>query len=188
MYNVTVTGPNSFTIPYASTVGGNIDFATTYKTPNDYPIKDQIGSGMDGGLREPAYVFGNTQNGTLWARSLGTVCADALTYYRAQTGNNTATFTERDVVQANRDFFADSGFDTNVGVSVGTTAQMKAMAPTLNGYGFWVTDQGKWNNRTTGPDGQLYVWSGTSWILKYKPYTYPHPLRQPATPTILDVK
>jgi hypothetical protein len=137
---------------------------------------------------EPAYVWHNLKNGASWTRNFWNLGMGAVQLYQAQTGNPNATFSEGDVIKSNRDFFADSGFDTNTGVSVGTTAQMKAMKPTLNGYGFWVTDQGKWNNRTTGPDGQLYVWSGSSWVLKYKPYTYPHPLRLVPPPAGVNMK
>ena len=183
MYNITVTGASTFTIPANTAANETIDFATGYKTPYDYPIRDQIGSGMDGAGREPAYVFGNTQNGSPWPRSLGTVCADALAFYQAQTGNGAATFTERDVIQSNRDFYSDLGFDTNTGVSMGTGAQMNALKPSFAGYGFWVTDSGNWNARVSGPSGQLYGRSGTAWVLKYTPYQCPHPARRPSAPT-----
>jgi hypothetical protein len=187
-YNITVTGPSTFTIPANTTTNEIADFATTFKTPFDYPIKDQVGNGRDGAAREPAYVFNNTQNGAAWVRTLGTVAAGAITLYRAQTGNPTATFTERDVIQANRDFFADAGFDTATGVSRGTKAAMLAFTPPITGYGWWVTDEGSWNKKL--PDnasGQLYTWTGSAWALKYTPYTYPHPSRLPIAPTNLIV-
>ena len=187
-YNITVTGPNTFTIVRDTTANEIADFATTFKTPFDYPIKDQVGNGRDGAAREPAYVFNNTQNGAAWARTLGTVSAGAITFYRAQTGNPTATFTERDVIQANRDFFADAGFDTATGVSRGTKAAMLAFTPSLAGYGWWVTDEGSWNNKLpANTSGQLYTWTGSAWALKYTPYTYPHPSRLPIAPTNLIV-
>jgi hypothetical protein len=182
-YDITVTGPNTFTIPVSTEQNETIDYATGYKTPHDYPIREQIGMGKNGEVREPAYIFGNKQSGAAWPRSFGTVCASALKFYRAQTGNPDATFTERDVVKANRDFFADAGFDVSTGVTVGTAMEKTAMNPTIAGSGFWVTDEGEWNSEHDGPDGRLYVWNGSSWVLAYTPYVYPHPARRPAPPT-----
>ncbi len=88
------------------------------------------------------------------------------------------------MIRANRDFFAESGFDEAAGVSTGTKAQMLASQPSLRGLGWWVTDEGEWNS-TNGatPDGQLYTWDGTQWQFKYRPYTYPHPLRGAGAPS-----
>ncbi len=67
--------------------------------------------------------------------------------YQQQTGNNSATFTERDIIQQNRDFYADSGFDNGAaGVTVGTANAMSLLTPVgKNKQGFWVTDEGNWN-------------------------------------------
>lgn len=115
------------------------------------------------------------------------VTAGAVTNYQKQTGNPAATFIESDIIKSNRDFFADAGFDTNTGVSRGTTAQMNALTPSVVGYGFWVTDQGSWRSGFPSSSGQLYTWTGSSWVLKYTPYTYPHPLRTPRAPTNLQL-
>lgn len=193
-YNITVTSPTTFTIPFTTTVGGpqaaGTSNATTFTTPFVYPITDQVGVGKDPKVAasEPAYVWNNLKNGTPWSRSLNSVNSSAITTYRAQTSNPTATFTERDVIQANRDFFADAGFDTATGVSRGTKAAMLAFTPPITGYGWWVTDEGSWNKKL--PDntsGQLYTWTGSAWALKYTPYTYPHPSRLPIAPTNLIV-
>lgn len=184
-YNITVTGPKTFTIPRETMADERADFATTFKTPLDYPIGDQIGVGRDPavGGSEPLYWWNNTQSGTPWKRSEWKPSAEALAFYRAQTGDPAATFTERDIVRANRDFFASEGFDTHVGVSVGTKAQMQAMTPpkpNVVGYGFWVTDQGDWKEGSPGKSGVLYSWNGTAWVVRYTPYTYPHPARMAA--------
>lgn len=105
------------------------------------------------------------------------VTSGPLQKYQQQTGNMSATFTETDVIQSNRDFYADAGFDSNTGVTVGSAATMAGTAATLN-HGFWVTNEGSWN--TTLPantSGRLYVGDGVNWVLAYTPYTYPHPLR-----------
>lgn len=117
------------------------------------------------------------------------VTGGAVTLYQQQTSNPSATFTESDIIKSNRDFFADAGFDTATGVSRGTTADMNAL-PTGSltaGYGFWVTDQGSWNASAPGTSGLLYAWSGSAWVLKYTPYTYPHPLRTPRAPSNLQL-
>jgi hypothetical protein len=120
----------------------------------------------------------------VWTRTFKGIPQGAIDLYRTQTGNPNATFTERDFIKANRDFFAEAGFDTEGGVSTGTKAQMLASPSSLRGAGWWVTDEGEWNS-TNGqtPDGQLYVWNGTQWQLKYTPYQYPHPLRGGGAPS-----
>jgi hypothetical protein len=174
----TVTGPTTLTVPKETTVGGALDWITTVQTLFNYPLPDQIGEGQDGEAREPGYVFGNTQDGSPWARTSWNVWPDAITNYRIQVSNPSATFDEADVIESNRDFFSDAGFDVNTGVTVGTRAEMDAMTPIIDGYGFWVTDEGSWNNTVPdGQSGQLYRWDGAAWELFYTPYQYPHPLR-----------
>jgi hypothetical protein len=154
-----------------------------------------------------------------------------LTAYQGQTGNMSATFTEPNVVTSNDAFYADAGFDTNTGVTVGTAAEMALATPT-NKFGFWVKDEGSWNRKFSGTiaataiqtnywceivtvgtttwsaiggpsspnvgdqfqatgagtgtgtvkaaQGRLYVGNGSSWVLNYEPYIYPHPMRSGA--------
>lgn len=156
------------------------NFGNVFQTLINYPILDQVGVGEDpkAAASEPAYVWGNVQAGSAWPRSTKSPDPGAITLYQSQTSNPSATFTERDIIQSNRDFFSDAGFDTDTGVSIGTTAAMNAYTPSLTGYGWWATDQGSWN--TTLPantSGLLYVWNGLAWALNYAPYTYPNPLR-----------
>jgi len=167
--------------PFASSTIGS-----QYQTPVNYPIRDQVGVGRDPitAASEPAYLWNNVAADGVWRRTLKSPAAAAIDLYRVQTGNPAATFTERDIIRANRDFYAESGFDTETGVATGTKAQMLATTPSVKGFGWWVTDEGEWNS-TNGsqPDGQLYVWNGTGWVFNYRPYTYPHPLRSAGAPS-----
>lgn len=172
---------------------GTTDF-TTIGSPNNLVGTRFIATGAGTGsgtvshtpaAAEPMYVVNNIQNAAPWPRTFKTIAAGAISLYQTQTANPAATFTESTLIQSNRDFFSDAGFDTNVGVSRGTTAQMNALTPSVVGYGFWVTDQGNWNLLLGGFSGQLYTWSGSAWVLKYTPYVYPHPLRRPIAPSIL---
>jgi hypothetical protein len=162
------------------------NFGSQFQTPVNYPIKDQVGVGKDPKVAasEPAYLWNNRAAGAVWPRQLKGIPQGAIDLYRTQTGNPTAVFTERDLIRANRDFFAEAGFDDATGVSTGTKAQMLASQPTLRGVGWWVTDEGEWNSKNgPAPDGQLYTWDGSQWQFKYRPYPYPHPLRGGGAPS-----
>jgi hypothetical protein len=164
-------------------------FSNVYQTPVNYPILDQIGVGMDPKVAgsEPAYMWGNTYgSNSPWVRTLKTPDAGAISLYQTQTSNPSATFTERDLIAPNRDYFASAGFDNQTGVQVGTKAQMLAYTPTVTGYGWWVTDEGSWDTtKAANTSGQQYVWNGSAWVLNYVPLQYPHPLRGAlASPTI----
>ena len=88
----------------------------------------------------------------------------------------TVSFTEQDLIKADRDYFNQTNnFNGSSGVGVGAKAQMSAIRPTKSGVGFWVTDEGNWNNlAATNHSGQLYTWNGSAWVLKYVPLTYPY--------------
>lgn len=179
-YTVTKVSPTVFTVVRPEATSGTGWNVRRYYTAYDWPIIDQVGNGADGGAREPAYIWSNTQGGSSWARSLATPNSNAQTLYAAQTGTPGATFGDRDVIQANRDFFASSGFDLSTGVTVGNRASMDAFNTTglTTGYGYWVTDEGSWNTKlTANTSGRLYKWTGSAWSLYYTPYTYPHPLQ-----------
>jgi hypothetical protein len=85
---------------------------------------------------------------------------------------------------------ASAGFDGSAaaaqsghGVGVGTFAQMNTITPTLVNVAFWATDVGEWNT-TNGatPDGQLYRWNGSAWVLYYTPSEFPDPRTEPELP------
>ena len=157
------------------------NFGNAFQTPADYPLKDQIGVGMDPktGGSEPLYLWNNLRNGSPWTRTLHAPDPGAISLYGS-------AFTESDMIKADRDFFASSGFDGihtfdgSKGVGRGTKAEMLAIAGTKTGVGFWVTDEGTWNlpaeKVTPNSSGCLYTWNGSAWVLKYTPCVYPHPL------------
>lgn len=182
------------------------NFSSQYQTPIDYPIIDQIGVGADPrtGGSEPVYLWNNINTGQGsgpardWGITWKSVPTEALARYRAQTSNTTATFTMRDIVASDRDYFKHTHgavFDGSSGVGLGTRGQMNAIQATKVNVGYWVTDEGEWNSEQAGSDGRLYVWNGSSWVLKYTPYSYPHPTRlvavgnqgEPRAPSSLSV-
>jgi hypothetical protein len=149
--------------------------------------RDQIGAGQDTTAWTgtppplqtalPAYFFLNTINGSNMGVSVdaGEVCPlpDLNSVH----------------LQANRDYFTyTAAFTGATGVGSGPLANRPATCTV--GAGFWATDQGKWNNKVTGSDGQLYRCTATNtWSLYYVPYAYPHPLvGLPAAPTGLTVQ
>jgi hypothetical protein len=116
--------------------------------------------------------------------------AAAITRYVEQLGKIGATFGWEDIIRADRDYFKEAGsFNGSTGVGIGTKAQMLAIKGTKVGVGYWVTDEGDWNvaNGTT-KDGQLYTWNGSSWVFSYRPYSYQHPMRRPASPEPASLK
>jgi len=138
---------------------------------------------------EPLYLWNNSAKGGIdWILNFGyPIPSGAIDLYRVQTGNPNANFTLADITVADRDYFKHSiggTFNGSSGMGRGTKAQMLAIRPTKALVGFWVTDEGEWDS-TNGstPDGQLYVWDGSAWFFKYRPYTYPHPLRQQGGPS-----
>ena len=136
------------------------------------------------------YFWGNRKGGSDWQWSKSVIPSGALTRYAEQIGKPGATFEWEDIIQADRDYFKEAPFfNGSTGVGIGTKAQMLAIKGTKTGVGFWVTDEGDWNVANgTKKDGQLYTWNGTSWVLSYTPYTYPHPLRRPPSPIPADVR
>ena len=156
------------------------NFGNIYQTPNDYPIKDQVGVGADPqmGGSAPDYLWNNTKAGAAQVLNWHPIPEAAIAHYTNETGDAFATFTMADIIKPDRDFFnqTTNAFDGSTGVGIGTKAQMLAITPTKANVGFWVTNEASWN--TTLPSntsGQLYAWNGSAWALKYTPLTYPHP-------------
>jgi hypothetical protein len=176
----------NFVITEYGVFNNNGAFAPNYQTAYDWPIRDQIGRGRYAvpgdwttATSEPMYIWGNRKGGQAWPWSNTAIPAAAQARFKVQMGDPLATFEWASVIQADRDYFADvPSFDGSSGIGIGTKAQMRAITGRKLGVGFWVTDEGDWNQANGGvKDGQLYIWSGAAWVLKYIPYTYPHPMR-----------
>lgn len=155
------------------------NLGNVYMTPKNYPIADQVGNGMDGGPREPFYAVNNLAGGKPWLRSLKTPAAAAIALYNQQMSAPgipfTAGFTENSVVMEGRDLMSDMSGLPVPNCGRGTYKTMLASKPTLLGQGWWVTDQGSWNQSAApgNVQGQLYAWNGASWALKWTPYQFP---------------
>jgi len=90
-----------------------------------------------------------------------TMTSGPQTLHQQQTGNPTATFTESDIIKADRDFFIQgASFDGSSGVGRGTKVQMNAIVPSKIGVGFWVTDEGSWNQSFSGEQAATAIAAG----------------------------
>jgi hypothetical protein len=83
---------------------------------------------------------------------------------------------------ADRDYYLyTASFDGTSGVGRGVRASRPAAGVSVNGVGYWSTDQGGNWNTTNGSanDGCMDKMVAGAWVdCFYTPYTYPHPLSQ----------
>ena len=155
-----------------------------------WPCRDQIGRSRDSAIYSgsgawppqastPAYSWNNTQGGSQWG-------------FSGYKGNSIES-TLHSLV--NRDWFNyNAEFNGTTGVGIGMLSTRPVSCTT--GVAYWATDDGEWNSRHAGTDGQLYKCTATNtWTLYYTPYSYPHPLQAtqgdstpPAAPINLTVK
>ncbi len=160
-----------------------------------WPCRDQIGRSTDASLWSnystagpvqasyPALIWRNTQPSGEIPVSKNCEANDA----------RCARQDTKHLIES-RDFYTyRSAFNGTSGVGEGTLAQRPATCTV--GVGYWATDQGEWNSRHAGPDGELFKCTATNtWTVGYVPYVYPHPLQvgssipsAPTTPTNLRV-
>jgi hypothetical protein len=159
-----------------------------------YPCRDQIGRGSDASLwnygmpapaqaSAPAYIWRNRNpSGELPVNLNG-----------VGTSRQNADLALQ--LMESRDFYTfRATFNGTTGVGEGPlSARPTSCSP---GVGYWATDQGEWNAKNPGPDGQLYRCTApNTWSLYYVPYPYPHPMATggpsagiPSAPTNLTVR
>src|SRR5262249_951579 len=140
-----------------------------------YPCRDQIGR-----IRDALFTGDETAPQTELAPMYFWQNFSGSTQYVPDL-SNTDGFMVQHIVQ-NRDWYTqNTSFDGGTAVGVGTLAQRP---PTCaSGVAYWAVDEGEWNSKNSGPDGQLYKCATTNtWTLYYIPYTYPHPLTGGSTP------
>ena len=159
-----------------------------------YVCRDQIGRSRDltvwspgnayTQVFSPAYFWDNLTGTTQTPMQISDACGQGTCF--PYPGHNPL-----DIVQ-NRDFYSyTASFNGTAGVGMGSLSARPTTCTV--GVAYWATDQGKWNSRQSGPNGQLYKCTATNtWSLYYVPYTYPHPLQSgsihvPTAPTNLRI-
>ena len=140
-------------------------------TPGEhgYACRDQVGRGTNQGLY-PGFSWSNR-----YGEALLTV-ADI--WISDGVNNPMPNKVSQHLIIHNRDFYNEvDPFTGGSGIGVGLFAD--APATCTAGVGYWATDKGFWNNRTSGiAAGALFrCATGNTWEPYYVPFQYPHPLQ-----------
>jgi len=152
---------------YNNTLSGvsevRLSFLNSYEEYSDYrsPVKDPTVS-----VQHPndCYLFNNTKNG---AKFTDLKISETVDYRSSFDSPYTPNPPYRVVPQKDKDIWWEQrSFDGLSGVGVGPLAARPSTA-TKVGVGYWATDA-----------KTLYRWTAAGgWEEFYKPYAYPHPLR-----------
>ncbi|MFN0171047.1 MAG: hypothetical protein ACKV22_31905 [Bryobacteraceae bacterium] len=138
----------------------------------DFPPTPAASSGQ---LLVPGYIWSNTLNN-------GNTAAAFVYSVTGRVIRNRDYYMEDANQAAQTNSTSPFNGTTTVGMGHGTLANRPTTCTT--GVGYWVTDQGSWNQSGSGGQGQLYKCTATdTWTLYYTPYTYPHLLAAQGTTT-----
>lgn len=150
-----------------------------------YLCRDQIGSSTD------ASLWNGTTAGPAQAKYAAAVWRNIRTDTSSEigveincVGDSTQCTRQRTKhIVESRDYYTyRSSFNGTAGIGEGPLSARPATCTT--GVMYWATDQGEWNARNAGPDGQMYrCVAANTWSLHYVPFAYPHPLQNGASMT-----
>jgi hypothetical protein len=139
-----------------------------------YACRDQIGRSKD----NQQWKAGSAYDQPITPVYMWDNIAGRSTFYGPELhdGGNGRSHLSEHIVQ-DRDWYTQTRrFDGASGVGVGPISSRPSKCTT--GVGYWATDEGEWNSRNAGADGQFYRCTATNtWTLHYIPFQYPHPLQ-----------